>query len=268
MDRIKPSYVGRLAPSPTGYLHAGHLATFRVAWERAKRAHGSLILRIEDIDPERCQERYEKAALEDLKRMGLDWDEGPDVGGSRHPYHQSQGLSHYRKALETLIRGGHIYASDVSRAKLSQEKQNVSPYNGEVIFPESLRETAVIAMVENINLRFRVPDGRVIVFEDGRMGRVAFTAGKDFGDFLVWRRNGWPAYEHAVVVDDLRMGITEIVRGEDLLLSTARQILVAEALGQSLPPTWHTPLIRDEQGNKLSKREKARPFRGEVKRYS
>lgn len=246
-------YRGRLAPTPSGWLHLGHAATFQTAWERARRQKGRLLMRIEDLDPGRCRPEYAAGALEDLAWWGLDWDEGPDMGGPCAPYVQSARLDRYREALEHLRQGGHIYPSPHSRKEIAALAPHRSPADGDLLFPAALRAAAT-AMEGPAPWRFRVPDGREVCFLDGRSGKQTFVAGRDFGDFLVWRREDVPAYEWAVVVDDHDMGITEVVRGEDLLLSTARQILLYEAMGWAPPDWYHCPLVIDPAtGQRLSK---------------
>ena len=205
-----------------------------------------MYLRIEDLDPHRCKAEFANAAMEDLNWLGLDWDEKPVV--------QSERKSLYLEAWKRLREGGFIYPCGKSRRELS----SLAPHEDEPVFPVEWRvdtsEAGKYDSPAGVNWRFRVPDGRKIAFDDGYCGRVEKTALQDFGDFLVWNRDDIPAYELAVVVDDIAMKITEVVRGEDLLTSTARQILLYEALG-SRPPAWyHCPLVRDAQGIRLAKR--------------
>ncbi len=254
------AYRGRLAPTPSGWLHLGHAVTFSVAWQRARYRHGSLLYRCEDLDPHRCRPAFSAGALEDLRWWGLDWDEGPDSGGPCTPYVQSERLPLYRDVLASLIASGHVYPSPHSRREIAAARPARSPVDGDILFPADLRqpETAPQPNPEEpppgLPFRFRVPDGRIVRFTDGHSGSHAFLAGRDFGDFLVWRREGVPAYELAVTVDDHFMAITEVVRGEDLLLSTARQLLLYEALGW-MPPAWyHCPLVIDPAtGKRMSK---------------
>jgi glutamyl/glutaminyl-tRNA synthetase len=257
-------YRGRIAPTPSGPLHLGHALTFWTAQQRAKTADGVLVLRNEDLDPDRCKPQYAVQMLEDLRWFGLQWQEGPDVGGPFAPYVQSQRHAQYLVAWQTLAARGAIYPSPHSRKDIATAL--VAPHDepgasgGEPIFPTSLRPAEVDISVSDpgaVNWRFRVPDGEVIEFIDGRHGRVARTAGVDFGDFLVWRKDGFPAYELAVVHDDHAMQITEVVRGEDLLTSTARQLLLYRALGWEPPAFYHCPLVLDEQGRRLAKRTDA-----------
>ncbi len=262
-------YRGRIAPTPTGYLHLGHAATFRAAWGRAREAGGTVVFRNEDLDPNRCKPQFAAAALEDLRWLGLDWDEGPDLGGPYAPYDQSARLPRYRQAWDHLRRSGWIYPCNVTRKQLrdaldaaTKAADAAHPAQAdddeEPVFPSHLRaaEGAGRDFPEPgaLNWRFRVPDGREIVFDDSIAGRRRFVAGFDFGDFLVWRKAGVPSYELAVVVDDIAMEISEVVRGADLLKSTARQILLYEALESAAPAWRHCPLILDEQGRRLAKR--------------
>jgi glutamyl/glutaminyl-tRNA synthetase len=246
-------YRGRLAPSPTGYLHLGHARTFWIAQQRAIAARGVLILRDEDLDPARSQPHFRQAMMEDLRWLGLSWQEGPDIGGPFAPYTQSQRHPLYREAWRRLLDGGWLYPCRCSRKDLALAIQ--APHDDEGIYPGTCRPLTT-HMEEEIhaNWRFRVPDGEVIEFEDLQFGPQRFVAGQDFGDFLVWRRDDLPAYQLAVVVDDAAMGITEVVRGADLLKSTARQILLARALGIPSPAWYHCELLRDEQGQRLAKR--------------
>lgn len=253
---------GRLAPTPTGLLHIGHARTFAVAAERAGRA--GLVMRIEDLDAPRCREEFVAAALEDLRWLGLTWTEGPDIGGPHAPYRQSERTDWYLDVWRRLEATGTIYPSPHSRKDVeeaatapheSKHEASLSP-PPEPIFPVTLRPVSWPRASEPgpVAWRFKVPDGRVIEFEDGRCGTVRRTAGVDFGDFVVWRRDALPAYELAVVADDHAMEIEEVVRGEDLLTSTARQLLLYEALGWAPPAWYHTPLVCDAFGNRLAKR--------------
>ena len=276
---------GRLAPTPTGLLHIGHAQTFATAAERA--AGAGLVMRIEDLDGPRCREEFVAAALEDLRWLGLSWTEGPDIGGPHAPYRQSERTAWYLAVWRRLEAAGVIYPSPHSRKdveaaataphdgqsrtgfSLSNESDRLKPVllfesdrlkpvlpAADPIFPTSLRPASWPRASEPgpVAWRFKVPDGRVIEFEDALCGTVCRTAGVDFGDFVVWRRDALPAYELAVVADDHAMEIEEVVRGEDLLTSTARQLLLYEALGWT-PPAWcHTPLVCDADGHRLAKR--------------
>ncbi len=249
------NYRGRLAPSPTGYLHLGHARTFWIAYQRARRVGGVLVLRNEDLDPQRSKPEYARAFLEDLRWLGISWEEGPDVGGPYAPYSQSERRNVYLQAWRRLHDGGWIYPCTCSRKDLAEAAQAPHESNDEPLYSGKCRESkSHVDSPADANWRFRVPDGRVIAFHDGAQGEQQYTAGKDFGDFLVWRRDDVPAYQLAVVADDAAMKITEVVRGCDLLKSTARQILLCEALGIAPPRYYHCELLLDEQGERLAKR--------------
>jgi glutamyl/glutaminyl-tRNA synthetase len=244
-------------------LHLGHARTFWLAQQRAVAAGGVLILRNEDLDPERSQQHFRQAMLEDLRWLGLQWQEGPDVGGPCEPYTQSERQSLYRDAWRRLHAGGWLYPCRCSRKDLAQAMQ--APHDDEGIYPGTCRPTtASLGSVDTpagANWRFRVPQGEVVEFLDGHFGPQRFVADQDFGDFLVWRRDDLPSYQLAVVVDDAAMRVTEVVRGADLLKSTARQILLARALGLSSPAWYHCDLLLDERGQRLAKRHDALSLR-------
>jgi glutamyl/glutaminyl-tRNA synthetase len=254
---------GRLAPSPTGFLHLGHARTFWVAQQRAVAAGGVLILRNEDLDPERSQQHFRQAMFEDLRWLGLQWQEGPDVGGPFGPYTQSERQSLYRDAWRRLHAAGWLYPCRCSRKDLALAMQ--APHDDEGIYPGTCRPTTALPggvdTPAGANWRFRVPQGEAVEFVDGHVGPQRFVAGQDFGDFLVWRRDDLPSYQLAVVVDDAAMRITEVVRGADLLKSTARQILLARALGLSSPNWFHCDLLLDQRGQRLAKRHDALSLR-------
>jgi glutamyl/glutaminyl-tRNA synthetase len=259
------SYRGRLAPTPTGFLHLGHGRTFYTAYERTVERAGTLVFRNEDLDKDRCRPEFAAAALEDLRWLGIDWQEGPDVGGPNAPYNQSERIAHYVAAWQALCRRGAIYPSPHSRRDVEQAL--LAPHEGEnePVFPVALRQpmgTGQSALGPGqVNWRFRVPDGQAISFVDGRVGRVERVAGRDFGDFLVWRKDGFPSYELAVVADDQAMQISEVVRGEDLLTSTARQLLLYAALDWRPPEFYHSPLLCDASGARLAKRSQSLSLR-------
>jgi glutamyl-tRNA synthetase len=271
------SYRGRLAPSPTGYLHVGHARTFWTAFERARDAGGVLAMRMEDLDAERSRRAYAEAALEDLRWLGICWQEGPDIGGPYAPYAQSGRGTIYLDAWHKLVRGGYVYPCRCSRkdleAALSAPHEShsagtngsqIEPLDDEPVYPGTCRSRTAASEMEtpeDFNWRFRVPDGQAIEFEDQNLGPQQFVAGKDFGDFVVWRRDGVPSYQLACVTDDVAMKITEVVRGEDLLKSTARQILLNRALGYGNPDWFHCRLAVDTNGRRLAKRHDALSLR-------
>jgi glutamyl-tRNA synthetase len=255
-------YRGRIAPSPTGYLHLGHAKTFWTAQQRARMHGGQLILRNEDLDPDRCKEHFYSAMIEDLRWFGFQWDEGPDCGGPHAPYHQSQRLALYRESFETLRAGGFLYPCACSRKEIQQALGAPHAGEEEPAYPGTCRDGLDPAMEKRrASWRFRVSDGEAIHFVDGCYGVQELVAGKHFGDFIVWRHDEVPSYQLAVVADDAAMGITEVVRGADLLVSTARQILLYRALGLNAPAFFHCPLVVDESGRRLAKRHEASSLR-------
>jgi glutamyl-tRNA synthetase len=243
-------YRGRIAPSPTGFLHLGHAKTFWSAYQRCRNAEGWLIYRDEDIDPHRCKDEFSTAAIEDLKQLGINWDEGP--------IRQSERIPRYAQALVDLIGSGLVYPCEHSRKHIKDSQGLLTQSFEEPLFPIELRpkqNNSPPPMDLSKNWRFKVSEHALIRFEDRKQGSQAFRGQKDFGDFLVWRKEGVPSYELAVVVDDIEMQITEVVRGKDLLLSTARQWLIYDALGAAPPAFCHEDLVRDETGERLAKRK-------------
>ncbi|AWI10580.1 tRNA glutamyl-Q(34) synthetase GluQRS [Ereboglobus luteus] len=259
-----PRYVGRLAPSPTGYLHLGHARTFWFAAERARAAGGVLLMRNDDLDRARCRPEFVGAMLEDLRWLGFSW---------REPvYSQSGRIPVYREALERLHEAGLIYPCDRSRRDVAGAVG--APHEGgaqddEPVFPREWRPPpdaklpALPPRDEPIttNWRFRVPDDGEVVFIDNALGRQSAVAGRDLGDFIVWRRDDMPSYQLACAVDDAALGVTEVVRGADLVRSTFRQILLMRALGANAPQYFHCPLMADESGRRLAKRHDALALR-------
>ena len=254
------AYRGRLAPSPTGYLHLGHARTFWVAARRARDAGGALVLRNDDLDAARYRMDFAKAMLEDLRWLGLSWDEGPDVGGPHAPYSQSERRPLYRAALERLHAARMVYPC--SRTRRDVIEAAGAPHEGgddEPVYPAAFRPSPDEAQPPlgpaiGVNWRMRVPDGEELAFDDGRLGPLRAVAGRDFGDFPVWRKDDCPSYQLACAVDDAAMGISEVVRGEDLVRSTFRQLLVYRALGLAVPRFFHCPLMTDDGGRRLAKR--------------
>ena len=258
----KPQYRSRLAPSPTGFLHLGHARTFWTAQQRARRQGGVLILRNDDMDATRFKMEFVDAMLEDLRWFGIEWSEGPDIGGPFAPYNQSQRMDHYRAALEKLRDGNFIYPCTCSRKDILTAVTAPHAADEEAIYPGPCRENGKPETGNRkFNWRFRVPDYETISFCDENLGEQKFVAGKDFGDFVVWRQDDVPAYQLACAADDAAMQITEVVRGADLLASTARQILLYRALGLRPPKFFHCELLRDERGVRLAKRHDALSLR-------
>jgi glutamyl/glutaminyl-tRNA synthetase len=260
VESPRTKYRGRLAPSPTGLLHLGHVRTFTIAAQRAAQREGTLVLRNEDLDPQRCRPEFVAAMLEDLGWLGFRWSEGPDCGGPCAPYSQSERRSSYLRAWRKLRDGGFIYPCTCSRKDLAQATTAPNDADDEPIYPGRCRSRTDAAQFEEpaeVNWRFRVPDGEKVCFADLHLGQQCFIAGQDFGDFVVWRRDDVPAYQLAVVVDDEEMHITEVVRGADLLKSTARQIVLFRAMGGNIPEYYHCDLVRDQNGQRLAKRHDA-----------
>ena len=268
---ISERYRGRLAPSPTGLLHLGHARTFWIAAERAAERDGNLILRNEDLDPQRCRPEFVEAMIEDLDWLGISWSEGPDCSGPYSPYTQSERREHYLSAWNRLRESGMIYPCTCSRKDVAQAAGAPNDSDQEPLYSGKCRPdgnksarlrlpgaaeatVATRAVPAGVNWRFRVPEDEEVSFADLHLGPQRFVAGKDFGDFILWRRDDVPAYQLAVVVDDTEMRITEVVRGADLLKSTARQILLYRALGLKVPEFYHCDLIRDQAGVRLAKR--------------
>ena len=255
-------YRGRLAPSPTGYLHIGHGMTFWRAQERAVAAAGDLILRIEDIDRDRCRPEFRDAIIEDLQWFGFRWNEGPDVGGPHTPYAQSERRHLYVQAWEQLRARGFLYPCTCSRRDVATAAGAPHGEGDEPIYPGTCRSRiSDVAAPRGMTWRFRVPDGEKMQFVDGNFGAQTAIAGEHFGDFVLWRKDDVPSYQLAVVVDDAAIGITEVVRGADLLVSTFRQLLIYRALGITPPLFYHTRLLTDETGRRLAKRDAALSLR-------
>lgn len=245
-------YVGRLAPSPTGLLHLGHARTFLVAWWRARNVGGRLLMRLEDLDGPRAKPEFAEAALRDLAWLGLDWD-GPD-------YVQSTGLAEISAAAADLEQRGLAYACVCSRGDVRSMQSAPQLGDAEPRYVGTCRgKFASVAVAEaesgkSAGLRLSVPEGHITV-KDELLGERSFDVQAEVGDFLIAKRDRAPAYQLAVVVDDARQGITEVVRGEDLFASAARQRLLQQALGLPQVRYVHVPLVLDETGRRLAKRE-------------
>lgn len=241
-----PSYRGRFAPSPTGAAHLGTARTALVAWLRARQAGGSFVMRVEDLDGPRVVPGSAEGILADLRWLGLSWDEGPDVGGPLGPYLQSQCFDRYAAALERLRIAGHVYPCTCSRKEIAAIAS--APDGEELVYPGTCRAGATHPeRVPSFRFRFDAQPS----FVDGVFGQRSFPS---CGDFILMRADGVFAYQLAVVLDDIAMGITEVVRGEDLLSSTPRQLALIAALGAEPPSYFHVPLVLDESGERLGKR--------------
>lgn len=250
---------GRFAPTPSGELHLGNARTALLAWLHARAVSGRFVLRVDDLDPGRSRDVLRDAQLTDLRWLGLDWDEGPDVGGPGGPYMQSLRGELYEAALRRLAERGLLYTCYCSRREIlaassapHQDDEEGPPYPGTC----SSGERRPIASGAAGAARFRVPRTSVS-FLDELAGERTFRPAAEVGDFVVRRKDGVASYQLATVVDDAAMGITHVVRGADLLPSTARQILLYEALDLQ-PPVWiHVPLLLGGDGERLSKRHGA-----------
>ena len=260
MNGGKP-IVGRLAPSPTGLLHPGHASSLSLTWLSARSKGGSIHLRLEDIDDSRCKPELFAGIEEDLKWLGIDWDDAPLI--------QTRRLNAHREALDRLIAQEAVYPCTCSRADI--ERAASAPQTGEPAVSHSRRypgtcssrasgeATALLARGIAFCWRLRQPKDGWPSFHDGLQGAVEGTIAEKEGDFIVWRaakgnQSGGPSYQLAVVVDDAFQHVNEVVRGEDLLDSTPRQIALMQLLGIEVPDYFHVPLVVDTEGRRLAKR--------------
>lgn len=264
---------GRFAPSPSGRMHLGNLISCLLAWLDIRSLGGKMVLRMEDLDPERCKEEYAARLAKDLEWLGLDWDEGYGAGGPKGPYRQSERGDIYLDALSKLKEKALIYPCWCTRA---QRLAASAPHPGEDRgdgscpcrhFGEEKRIELIRTSPRQPSLRAAVPN-EIIGFQDGHMGYYEENLQKDCGDFLVRRADGVCAYQLAVSVDDALMGVTRVVRGCDLLSSTPRQIWLHRSLGYKEPEYCHLPLLVAEDGRRLSKREKDMDMGALMERYS
>ena len=249
---------GRFAPSPSGRLHLGNLACSLLAWLSAKSQGGRIVLRIEDLDAERCPRIYADLLEQDLAWLGLVWDEGGSTGGPNGPYYQSECAEIYTASYKKLEERGLVYPCFCSRAQLHAAS---APHrsDGQVIYAGTCRGLTPAEIAERSKIRapawrVQVPD-EVIAFEDGHMGHYEENLARDCGDFFLRRADGVFAYQLAVVVDDALMGVDEVVRGSDLLSSTPRQLWLYRKLGLTPPKFYHLPLLLASDGRRLSKRD-------------
>ena len=252
----KEPVCGRFAPSPSGRMHLGNAWSALLAWLMARSQRGRMILRLEDLDPDRCKPEYCRGVEEDLRWLGLDWDEGGSAGGPS--YFQRHRGELYRAALERLEEQGLLYPCFCTRGQLHAPN---APHrsDGELIYPGTCRSLTAAERLERQKarrpaLRVRVPE-ETISFTDLLQGKVRENLRRECGDFILRRSDGVYAYQLAVVVDDALMGVNQVVRGSDLLGSTARQIWLGRVLGYPTPEYCHVPLLCAPDGRRLSKRE-------------
>jgi len=251
---------GRFAPSPTGLIHVGSARTALVSWLSVRKGGGVFIWRLEDLDPPREVPGTADAARRDLAWLGLDWDEGPDLGGPYGPYRQSERSDVYEAALERLAASHDLFPCSHSRKDLLEIASAPHGRGSLPPYPASLRprdlpvDWFACHQSADASLRFRIRD-EPVHWTDRVLGPQTERVNQTTGDFVLKRRDGLYAYQLAVVADDIAMDVTEVVRGADLLDSTARQIQLIEALGGTVPEYAHLPLAINEQGEKLSKRD-------------
>lgn len=252
----------RFAPSPTGHLHVGNARTALFNWLMARGSGGTFIVRIEDTDAERSTVQSEQSILDDLRWLGLAWDEGPDVGGPHGPYRQSERLELYRAHADRLLAEGRAYRCFCSPEQLEADRQAALATGQPVRYIGRCRQIAAdaaerrVAAGEPAAIRFHVPHGREVVFEDAVRGVVRFSTDV-VGDLVILRSDGTPAYNFAVVIDDATMAVTHVIRGEDHISNTPRQLLLYEAFGYPPPQFAHLSMVLGPDHTKLSKRHGA-----------
>lgn len=253
----------RFAPSPTGFLHIGGARTALFNWLYARRMGGKFILRIEDTDLARSTKESEEAIIHDLKWLGLDWDEGPEIGGEFGPYRQTDRLALYKEAVDKLLASGHAYYCYCTPEELEARREEAAAkgvpfkYDGRCFaLTQSEREEKEKSGIKPV-IRFRIPPGiGNVVVDDLVRGRVEFDS-EGLGDFIIVKSDGIPAYNFAVVIDDHQMKMTHIIRAEEHLPNTPRQVLIYQALGYSMPKFAHISMILGPDRTKLSKRHGA-----------
>lgn len=248
---------GRFAPSPTGRMHLGNIASALLSWLSARAQGGAWLLRIEDLDPQRSKREYSRIIEDDLHWLGLDWDEGGlDGRGDAGPYSQSRRGDIYARYLELINATGYTYPCRCTRAEI-MATQAPHQSDGRIVYGGRCRPAVLPAFdadFDGASTRICVPDS-IISFNDGLYGPQHFNLAREVGDFILRRADGAWAYQLAVVVDDALMGVTEVVRGSDLLLSAAQQIYLYRLLDLEPPRFAHVPLLCNAEGRRLSKRD-------------
>ena len=252
---------GRYAPSPTGQLHLGNARTALLAYWQVRSQNGQFVMRVEDLDSQRSRPEFVQANLDELRWLGLSWDEGPDVGGPYAPYRQSERFGFHEGALTTLQASGHLFECYLSRKDLRGDLENVAsaPHGSGSIYGAVQRKLNEQVRKQKRqggkapSIRF-FAEPQTLSFDDEVLGHVTLNPAETTGDFVVRRADGEWAYQLAVVVDDIAMNITHVLRGDDLLPSTGAQLLLYEALGAEPPVFAHVPLLLDTDGLRLAKR--------------
>lgn len=253
----------RFAPSPTGSLHVGGARTALYSYLAAKKAGGKFVLRIEDTDLARSTKESEDSMIKDLRWLGLDWDEGPFIGGPAGNYRQSERGDEYVKIAKKLVEMGHAYPCFCTEEELEAKRQAAEASGSAVAYDGTWRDADPAEVQrrmdagEPFTYRFKVPKGKVVSIDDMVRGRISWDVEATLGDFILLRSNGVPVYNFCVAVDDAMMGITTVARAEGHLTNTVRQVLVLEALGFPVPDYAHCSLILGEDRSKLSKRHGA-----------
>jgi nondiscriminating glutamyl-tRNA synthetase len=249
----------RFAPSPTGPLHIGGARTVLFNWLYARRHKGIFVLRSEDTDLERSNEKWEKVIADSLRWLGLDWDEGIEVGGPNGPYRQTERLEIYKEYLSKLWLAGYVYYCFCSPEELAKGRDVAMARGDNPVYAGHCRQLTPAQVEQKIasglepTIRFKVPEETEIVFDDLIRGQVSFHS-RDVGDFIIFKSDGIPTYNFAVVIDDISMGITHVLRANEHLGNTPRQILIYKALGEELPLFGHVSVVLDTSGRKMSKR--------------
>lgn len=248
----------RFAPSPTGFLHIGNARTAVINYLIAKKNNADYIIRIEDTDKERSTKESEISILDDLKWLGIHWTEGPDIDNGFGPYRQSERDHIYREYTEKLIQSGHAFRCFCSREQVEEDKEKCVAGNRP--FLDRCRDMSVAEQEKlasegkEFTVKFKVPENETITFEDRIKGTVTFNSSNIGGDFIIVRSDGGPVYNYIVIIDDTLMEVTHVIRGEDHLSNTPKQILIGRALGMNVPDYAHLPLILGFDKKKLSKR--------------
>ena len=249
----------RFAPSPTGYLHIGSARTAFFNWLYAKKVGGKLILRIEDTDIKRHQEDMVSTITDSMKWLGINWDEGPDIGGDYGPYRQSERLAIYRKYAQKLLDDKKAYRCFCSQEQLKEKREEILKTNEFYKYDRkclNLKEDEISSRItsgENFSIRIFTPQDKIISFNDNVYGHIEINS-SNIDDYIIIRSNGIPTYNFSVAIDDYLMKISHVIRGEDHLSNTPKQLLIYDALGFDYPDFTHLPMILAADGRKLSKR--------------